>query len=68
MHRGCAGSKNGSNAMERYGTVWDCVGLFGTQRRDLQNRRVQVRFLSHVPRETKFMGLLPRGSSPMCVL
>jgi hypothetical protein len=49
--------------MERNGTIWDCTlvneeeysaqrdctGRYGTERRDLQNRRVQVRFLSHLP-------------------
>ncbi len=71
MHRGDGGSKNGSKAMERNGTVWDCTrvqardysaqwdctGLSGTQRRDLQNRRLQVRFLSHLPENPEFMGL-----------
>jgi len=27
----------------------NATGLYGTQRRDLQNRRLQVRFLSHLP-------------------
>jgi len=49
--------------MERNGTVWDGtlveaqesqafwdgIGRYGTQRRDLQYRRVQVRFLSYLP-------------------
>jgi hypothetical protein len=58
-----AGGNTGSNAVERNGTVWDCTrvkardysaqwdctGRYGTQRRDLQNRRLRVRFLSHLP-------------------
>jgi hypothetical protein len=36
--------------MERNGMVWDSTGWFGTERRDIQNRRLQVRLLSHLPR------------------
>jgi hypothetical protein len=52
------GSIIGSNAMARKGTVWDdtrveaqdysaysdCAGWYGTKRRDLQHRRLKVRF------------------------
>ena len=40
-----------------YSALWDCTGLSGTQRRDLQNRRLQVRFLSHLPLTLEFMGV-----------
>ena len=34
----------------------------------LHNRKLQVRFLSHLPLGPEFMGLLPCGPSPLCVL
>jgi hypothetical protein len=49
------GSIKGDDMMERNGMVWDSTGWFGTERRDIHNRRAQVRFLSHLPREPEFI-------------
>jgi hypothetical protein len=52
-----------------YSAQWDCTGWYGMQRRDLQNRRVQVRFLSHLPfgnPEMKLLQATKRWSS-FCV-
>ena len=41
---------------QRDGTKRDCTGRYGTERRDLHNRRLPVRFLSHLPLNPEFMG------------
>ena len=41
--------------VREYSAQWDYTGGYGTQRRMLHNRRVQVRFLSHLPRIPEFM-------------
>jgi len=56
------GSKKGSKVMEHNGTSWDFTGCYGTERRDLQNPKVPVRFLSHLPQQVlKLSRLLPHG-------
>jgi hypothetical protein len=40
---------------EEYSAYWDCTGRYGKRRRDLQNRRLQVRFLSYLHENPEFI-------------
>jgi hypothetical protein len=48
---------------------WNVTGRHGTPRRVLQNRRLQVRFLSHLPEKSEFMQVaaISRAAYIACV-